>query len=136
MKILTFDIEDWFHILDNPDTGTPEHWRRFPSRLSEGVDRILFTLSETGHKATFFCLGWVAEKHPDWFIHDKDGKPLGRPLIMPLETSHMFGDLHMFGNSIGLTALPEAGPYEFEFEVTETNSDAKTARALSIQITE
>jgi hypothetical protein len=66
----------------------------------------------------------------------RDGKPFGRPLIMPLDSSHMFGDLHMFGNSIALTALPEAGPYEFEFEVMETNSDTKTARTLSIQITE
>jgi GWxTD domain-containing protein len=66
----------------------------------------------------------------------RDGKPLGRPLIMPLDSSHMFGDLHMFGNSIGLTALPEAGPYDFEFEVTETVSETTSARALAIQITE
>lgn len=64
MKILSFDIEDWFHILDNPETSSPTSWEKIPSRLEEGVDRILFLLSDTNQPATFFCLGWVAEKYP------------------------------------------------------------------------
>ena len=65
MKILTFDIEEWFHILDHPDTRSVESWNKFPSRLRTGVETILEMLAETDQKATFFCLGWVAEKHPD-----------------------------------------------------------------------
>jgi polysaccharide deacetylase family protein (PEP-CTERM system associated) len=65
MKILTFDIEEWFHILDNPETQTTESWQKYDSRLREGVDSILELLDETGQTATFFCLGWVAEEHPD-----------------------------------------------------------------------
>lgn len=64
MKILSFDIEDWFHILDNPETSSPTSWKKMPSRLEAGVDRILSLLSETKQPATFFCLGWVAEKYP------------------------------------------------------------------------
>lgn len=64
MKILTFDIEDWFHVLDNPETSSPASWEKMPSRLEAGVDRILHLLSDTDQPATFFCLGWVAEKYP------------------------------------------------------------------------
>ncbi|MCK8104700.1 polysaccharide deacetylase family protein [Pseudoalteromonas sp. 2CM36K] len=65
MKILTFDIEDWFHILDNDSTKNVDVWNNFESRIDEGVERILEMLDSRGLKATFFCLGWVAEKHPD-----------------------------------------------------------------------
>jgi polysaccharide deacetylase family protein (PEP-CTERM system associated) len=65
MKILTFDIEEWFHILDNPETQSTDSWSKYESRLRQSVDTILEMLDETSQKATFFCLGWVAEKHPE-----------------------------------------------------------------------
>lgn len=64
MKIITFDIEDWFHILDNPETDHINAWSQFESRIDSGVDRILETLSKHNLRATFFILGWIAEKHP------------------------------------------------------------------------
>ncbi|MCL9775474.1 polysaccharide deacetylase family protein [Vibrio methylphosphonaticus] len=65
MKVLTFDIEDWFHILDNPSTKEIDQWKKFESRLSLSVDRILNALEDRDQKATFFILGWVAEQHPE-----------------------------------------------------------------------
>ena len=64
MKILTFDIEDWFHILDNPNTKDIAQWNAFESRLQLGVDRILNILNDRNLKGTFFILGWVGEKFP------------------------------------------------------------------------
>jgi polysaccharide deacetylase family protein (PEP-CTERM system associated) len=64
MNILTFDIEDWFHILDNPDTKGISEWSKFESRLSQNMDLILNLLAESNQKATFFCVGWIAEQHP------------------------------------------------------------------------
>ena len=64
MKILTFDIEDWFHILDHPSTASVASWENFPARLERSVHKILQILSDSGLKATFFCLGWVGEKYP------------------------------------------------------------------------
>ena len=64
MKILTFDIEEWFHILDKPDSNHYDSWKNFSSRIDENVDRILKILSDRNLKATFFCLGWVGEKYP------------------------------------------------------------------------
>ncbi len=65
MNILTFDIEEWFHILDNPSTRTVNEWGNYESRIRADADRILAILCNHGQKATFFCLGWVAETCPD-----------------------------------------------------------------------
>jgi len=61
MHILTFDIEDWY----NCDFITPDfNWDKYEVRIYEGVGRILNELKKRELKATFFCLGWIAEKHP------------------------------------------------------------------------
>jgi hypothetical protein len=66
----------------------------------------------------------------------KDGKPLGRSLEVPLDSSQIMGDLYMYGNSISLAAMPEIGSYEFVFEVIETNSDTSAERSVSVEIIE
>ncbi len=65
MKILTFDIEDWFHILDNDATKTADNWKDYEVRIHKNVDHILYILREKQLTATFFCLGWIAEKYPE-----------------------------------------------------------------------
>ena len=65
MNILTFDIEDWFHILDHDSTRTEKAWRAYETRLPYNIERILSLLERRKVKATFFCLGWVARKHPN-----------------------------------------------------------------------
>ena len=65
MNILTFDIEDWFHILDNPDTKGITEWSKFESRLAQNMDTIFSILEDHQQKATFFVVGWIAEKHPE-----------------------------------------------------------------------
>lgn len=64
MNILTFDLEDWFHILDFKDTEHPAQWVNFESRVEANTDKILQILEHKKIKATFFCLGWIAEKYP------------------------------------------------------------------------
>ena len=64
MNILTFDVEEWFHILDHPSTATPKEWANKEYRLDKNMDRILSFLQEKNQKATFFVLGWVAKEHP------------------------------------------------------------------------
>ena len=65
MKILTFDIEDWFHILDNEETKSSSQWSKFDSRIRLGMDLIYNILEKTEKSATFFVVGWMAEKHPE-----------------------------------------------------------------------
>ena len=64
MKILTFDIEEWFHILDHKTTATEENWINFEYRLEKNINLILELLASKNQTATFFCLGWIARKFP------------------------------------------------------------------------
>lgn len=62
MNILTFDIEDWYNcdfLSGNFD------WSHYEVRIYQGVERILEELEKRNLKGTFFCLGWIAEHHPD-----------------------------------------------------------------------
>jgi polysaccharide deacetylase family protein (PEP-CTERM system associated) len=65
MNILTFDIEEWFHILDNDSTKTCNEWIHYESRIHANMERIFALLDTVRVKATFFCLGWIAETYPD-----------------------------------------------------------------------
>lgn len=65
VHILTFDIEEWFHLLDHPSTRTAAEWSAFEPRIHENVERITSLLQRYHQKATFFCLGWIARKYPE-----------------------------------------------------------------------
>lgn len=65
MRILTFDIEEWFHLLDHESTRTDAEWNNYEVRIHANVERILSVLENTGRRATFFCLGWIAERYPE-----------------------------------------------------------------------
>jgi len=64
MHILTFDIEDWFHIMEIDELENREAWDRFPSIVEEKTGLILDILDDYDAKATFFVLGWIAKKYP------------------------------------------------------------------------
>ena len=57
------DVEDWYHILDSPAVPNIEQWASLESRVEHNIDRILELLHDHGVRATFFWLGWIAERH-------------------------------------------------------------------------
>mgnify|MGYP005846321117 CR=1 FL=1 len=63
--ILTFDLEDWFHILDTDYNKDNRKWDLFESRIYENTYNIINILNNKNIKATFFVLGWIAQKYPD-----------------------------------------------------------------------
>ncbi len=65
MNILTFDVEDWFHVLDNPETKDEKQWIQLESRIHQNMDKIFELLDKHDQKATFFSIGWVARKYPE-----------------------------------------------------------------------
>ncbi len=65
MNILTFDIEEWFHLLDNDSTRSEEQWKGFEVRIYKNMERIFRILEDTNTKATFFIIGWIAKTYPD-----------------------------------------------------------------------
>lgn len=75
MKILTFDIEDWYN---HDDYSQDFEWDKFECRLHEGVDKILKALDDIKITGTFMCLGWIAEKHPEIIKRiSKEGHHIG-----------------------------------------------------------
>ncbi len=63
MRVLTFDVEEWFHILDHDATRGEKEWENFDYRLDANIDNILRILDKHNQKATFFCLGWLTKNH-------------------------------------------------------------------------
>jgi peptidoglycan-N-acetylglucosamine deacetylase len=61
---LSFDIEDWFHMVEIPAVADPAKWDELPSLVDRYTRWILERLAAANVKATFFMLGWVAEHHP------------------------------------------------------------------------
>lgn len=65
MNILTFDVEEWFHLLDNSSTRSEKQWVNYEVRIHENMERIFRILEDTDTKATFFIIGWVAKTYPE-----------------------------------------------------------------------
>jgi len=65
MKILTFDIEDWFHILHKYPDNILDKWDSYEVRIHNNMDKIFKILSDNDVKATFFVIGYIARKHPE-----------------------------------------------------------------------
>src|SRR6478672_751731 len=59
------DIEEWFHICGVDGPLAFDRWPSLPSRVVETTRRLLDLLARHDVRATFFVLGWVAERHPD-----------------------------------------------------------------------
>ena len=61
---LTFDVEEYFHAEAFAGVLRPEQWPGLESRVVATTERILDILDREHVRATFFVLGWVAERHP------------------------------------------------------------------------
>jgi polysaccharide deacetylase family protein (PEP-CTERM system associated) len=64
-NILTVDVEDWFHICGVENRIPQTDLSRLESRVTYNTLKILNILFRKGVRATFFILGFVAERHPD-----------------------------------------------------------------------
>lgn len=62
---LTIDVEDYFHVSAFADTIKPEDWGNYQSRIERNTYKLLDIFSKRHQKATFFVLGWVAERYPN-----------------------------------------------------------------------
>lgn len=61
---ISFDVEEYFQVANLQAAFPRECWAAVDSRLSVGMDAILSALDRHRARATFFWLGWVAERHP------------------------------------------------------------------------
>ncbi len=61
---LTVDVEEWFHICGVGGALAPDRWSTLPSRVVGNTENLLEMLDRRSVKATFFVLGYVADRHP------------------------------------------------------------------------
>ena len=61
---LTIDVEDYFHVSAFETISPPSTWGEKICRVERNTELILDILDEYNTKATFFILGWVAERYP------------------------------------------------------------------------
>ena len=61
---LTIDVEDYFQVSALAPYIDRAEWPSRECRIERNMERILRLLDERGAKATFFTLGWIAERYP------------------------------------------------------------------------
>jgi polysaccharide deacetylase family protein (PEP-CTERM system associated) len=61
---LSVDVEDWFQVGAFETVIDRKDWDSLDRRVETNTDAVLDLFAETNVKATFFTLGWVAERHP------------------------------------------------------------------------
>jgi polysaccharide deacetylase family protein (PEP-CTERM system associated) len=62
---MTIDVEDYYQVSAFESHVSRDTWCTLPSRIEQNLHRILDILDEHGVSATFFTLGWIAERHSD-----------------------------------------------------------------------
>lgn len=60
----TVDVEEYFQVSAFEPHVSRAEWGHFESRVTGAVDTLLALLDRHGARATFFVLGWIAERHP------------------------------------------------------------------------
>lgn len=90
---LTIDVEDYYQVSAFESLVPKSSWGNHPSRVVHNTRKILELLEQNHVKATFFTLGWVAEKHPE----------LVRQIA---DTGHEIG-CHSYAHRLVYTLSPE-----------------------------
>lgn len=61
---LTIDVEEYFQVHAFESVVERSNWDHYPNRVTDNTSRILDLLAQYDVKATFFILGWVADRYP------------------------------------------------------------------------
>jgi len=65
INALTVDLEDWYHVCGNGGYAIPSKWKEYENRVAKNTQKVLEILESYHVKATFFVLGYIAEKEPE-----------------------------------------------------------------------
>ena len=127
-NVLSFDIEDWFHILDLPENPMKD-WSMHESRVEKNTLKILDIIKEKDARATFFVLGWIAERYPQLVKEiQRQGHEIGchghgHQLITDLSKENYRADLlkssEILNHITGKNPVSYRGP---GFSITTKNS--------------
>ncbi len=72
VNAMTVDVEDYYQVSAFSKNIDKSEWENYPSRVNSNTSRLLDLFDEKNIKATFFVLGWVAEREPNLIKHISD----------------------------------------------------------------
>ncbi|HUE85548.1 MAG TPA: polysaccharide deacetylase family protein [Vicinamibacterales bacterium] len=134
MNIFTVDVEEWFHVCGVGGRLDPSHWHALPSRVVSTTRRLLDALDAAGVPATFFVVGWVADRHPALVQeilsagHEVGSHSHWHRRVYELTPQVFADDLEA-----GINALVAAGaPRPTSFRAPEWSIDDRTPWALDV----
>ena len=64
MHCLSFDVEEHFQVSAFWSEARRQQWDKYESRVENNTRKLVELLAKHDTKATFFVLGWVAERYP------------------------------------------------------------------------
>ena len=102
LNALTIDVEEWFCVYNLVNVIDKEDWYKYESRVVKSIEILINILQEYNVKATFFVLGWIAEKYPEIIYKiDKQGHEIAT---------------HGYSHSL----LTDLSPDQFEEDLTKS----------------
>lgn len=73
LNALTIDVEEYFQVHNMERVVHRGDWDAYPRRVAGNTRRVLALLKESGVRATFFVLGWVAAREPELVREIQEG---------------------------------------------------------------
>lgn len=135
---LSFDVEEHFQVSAFWSDARRQEWDRYESRVERNTRLLAELLAMHGMKATFFVLGWVAERHPELIKslvaqgHEVASHGYGHELVTTQSPERFRQDVRVAKEILeNLTGSPVVGYRAPSFSIT-----SETAWALSILVEE
>ncbi len=126
MAAMSIDVEDWFHVENLKGAVPRAEWARCELRVERNTMRILEILEACGARATFFVLGWVAERCPELVRtiaaagHEVASHGYGHELVYSLRPSEFRDDVLRSKHHLeNLTGRPVRGYRAPCFSITD-----------------
>lgn len=123
---MSVDVEDWFQVENLKSVIPRASWDSRERRVERNTMRILELLGDHGAQATFFVLGWVAERHPGLIRriadegHEIASHGYGHELIYTLSESEFRADVGRCKKILeDLTGRPVRGYRAPSFSITD-----------------
>jgi polysaccharide deacetylase family protein (PEP-CTERM system associated) len=114
LNAMSVDVEDWFQVQAFAGVIARDRWEGLDRRVEANTDRVLAQFAEARVHATFFTLGWVAERHP----------ALVRRIV---DAGHELAS-HGFGHEL----VHAIGPEKFRADVTRAKAILEDAGGVAV----
>jgi polysaccharide deacetylase family protein (PEP-CTERM system associated) len=126
MHCLSFDVEEHFQVSAFWSEARRQQWDTYESRVENNTRKLVELLAQHGTKATFFVLGWVAERHPDLVKllmgqgHEIASHGYGHELVTTQSPEQFRHDVRKAKNILeNLTGSPVLGYRAPSFSITD-----------------